>query len=97
LAGIGRRADSPDEMGLRAALSKECTFYEQSPPVPSRRDFRGLGKGQAPKTVGGGLRLAARCKECSFVSLQKPNPGSDIAGVAQITVNRELGAQEGRA
>jgi hypothetical protein len=47
--------------------------------------------------TSGGLRLVARCKECSFVSLQKPNPGLDIAGVAQITVNRELGAQEGRA
>jgi hypothetical protein len=49
-------------------------------------------KRKATQEIGRSLRLAARCKECPIVSLQKPNPGLDIAGVALIAINRELGA-----
>jgi hypothetical protein len=52
---------------------------------------------KAAQIISRCLRLAARGEKGAAVSLQKPNPGLDIASVAQITVNRELGAQEGRA
>ena len=52
-------------------------------------------QGLSREGVGVSPSLAARCKEGSFVSLQKPNPRLDIAGVTQIAVNRELGTQEG--
>jgi hypothetical protein len=58
---------------------------------------RGLGQGQAAQVVGGGLRLAACCEKSAAVGLQETDPGLDVAGVAQVTVNRELGAEERRA
>ena len=59
--------------------------------VASRRDLRGLGKGQLPQIISGGLRLAACREEGAAVGLQEADPCLDIAGVAQIAVNRELG------
>jgi hypothetical protein len=56
-----------------------------------------LGKRQAAQIVRGGLGLAARREERTLVSLQEANPGLDVARVAQIAVNRELGAKEGCA
>ena len=47
--------------------------------------------------VGGSLRLAARREERAIISLQKANPRLNIATVAQVTVNGELSAEEGRA
>jgi hypothetical protein len=58
----------------------------------SRRDFRRLCKRQAAQEVGSGLRLAACREESASVGVQKANPVFNVASVAQITVNRELGA-----
>ena len=62
--------------------------------LPSRRPFCGLGKGQAAKVVRRLGCLAAGCKECPFVGLQKLNPVGDIARVPDVPVKAKLGAQE---
>ena len=41
------------------------------------------------------LCLAACRKERSTIMLEKANPGLDIAGVSDVAVDRELGAEEG--
>ena len=46
--------------------------------APSGRDFRLLGKGQATQIIRGLGCLAARCKECPFVGLQKFDPVGDV-------------------
>jgi hypothetical protein len=48
---------------------------------PSRRDCRGPGQSQAAQIVGCDLRLVACSEKGAAVSLQKPNPGLDVAGV----------------
>jgi hypothetical protein len=51
----------------------------------------------AAQIICGSLRLAARGKERAAIGLQEANPGLDIAGMAQIAVNGEFSAKEGRA
>jgi hypothetical protein len=41
-------------------------------------------KRKAAQIISSGLCLVARCKECPFVSLQKPNPRLDIASVTLV-------------
>src|SRR5258707_1125741 len=38
--------------------------------------------------------VAARCKECPFVSLQKLNPGRDVARIPDVTVEAKFRTQE---
>ena len=65
--------------------------------VPSGRYFRGPGKGQTAQIISRGLRLVAGGEKGAAVGPQETNPGLDVASVAQIAVNRELGTEEGRA
>src|SRR6266446_1244648 len=69
----------------------------KSPPAPSRRDFRGLGKRQAPQVVRSLGCLTARCEECPFVGLQELNPVGDVARVPDVAIKAKLSTQEGGA
>jgi hypothetical protein len=56
-----------------------------------------VGEGQAPQVVSGLGRLAAGCKECAFVSLQKVNRGCNVARVSDIAVKAKFGAEQSGA
>src|SRR5438105_2283578 len=64
---------------------------------PSRRDFCGLGEGQAAQVVSRLGRLAARRKECPLIRLQELNPVGDVARVPDIAIKAKFCAQEGGA
>src|SRR5438552_4086773 len=81
---------------MPASKSGSCLGLEVTA-TPSRRDFRGFGKGQATKVVRCFRCLAARGKECAFVSLQKFNPVGDVARVSDVAVKAKLSTQEGGA
>jgi hypothetical protein len=42
-------------------------------------------------------RFAAGGEEGALVSLEQVNPGFNVAGVANVTINAELGTEEGGA
>jgi hypothetical protein len=54
-----------------------------------------VGQQKAAQEIRGGLGLAAGREECPAIGLQKANPVLSVAGVAQIAVDRELGAKKG--
>jgi hypothetical protein len=56
-----------------------------------------IAQRQPAQIVRSHLCLAARREERPRVRLEQPDPGRNVTSVAQIAVNRELGAQEGRA
>src|SRR5258708_18094446 len=61
---------------------------------PSRCDYCRVGKNHAAKIVRSFGSLAASGEERPLVGFQQLNPGLDITSVAQVAVNRELGAQK---
>src|SRR5438132_12167235 len=83
-------------MPVRGWTSKSgsCLRLEVTAGHPSRRPFRGLGKGQAAKVVRSFRCLAARCEECAFVGLQELNPRADIASISDVTIKAKFRTQE---
>jgi hypothetical protein len=66
--------------------------------LPSRCHRRLLiAECKTPQVIRGCLCPAAGREECPAVGLEHTDPRCDVARVAQIAVDRELGAQEGRA
>ena len=92
----------PTILALSQMLLIQEAFYEQYAVqrvvIPSRCPCRLLlAQREAAQIIGRCLRLVACREKGAAVSLQEPNPRLDIAGVPQVTVNRELSTKEGRA
>jgi hypothetical protein len=67
-----------------------------APAVQSRRPFRRLGKGEATQVIRSLGCLAARCKECPLIRLQKLNPRGDIARAPDVPIKAKFCTQERR-
>jgi len=56
----------------------------------SGRSLRPLREGQPAQVVRSLGGMAAGCKECPFVGLQKLNPVADVASISNITVKAKF-------